>query len=106
MTSSINIIAKFEASFEAFETTDDRTNDLFMTQIYDAIVNIFHFICYDSVGARHNLMGLIDEDAGYTTEYGESFPVRSAQVSTLQTSTQRRTLPLTAKKRRLSTRQG
>ena len=106
MTSSTDIIAKSEASFEAFERTDGRTNDLYVTQTYDAIVKIFHFIRYDSVGARRNLMGLINEDTAYTTEYGESSPGRSARVSTLETSTQRRTLPLTAKKRRPSTRQG
>ena len=45
-----------------------------MTQIYNAIANIFYPIRYDSVGATHNLMGLIDEDAAYATEYGELFP--------------------------------
>ena len=57
MTSSTDTIVKFEASFEAFETTDDRPTDIYVTQIYDAVVKIFHFIRYDSVGARHNLMG-------------------------------------------------
>ena len=71
MTSSTDIIAKFEAEFEAFETTDERPTDLYVTQIYDAIAKIFYPIRYDSVGARHNLMGLIDEDAAYATEYGE-----------------------------------
>ena len=74
MTSSTDIIAKFEAAFEAFETTDERLNDLYVTQIYDAIANIFYPILYNSVGATQNLMGLIDEDAAYATEYGESFP--------------------------------
>ena len=74
MTSSTDIIAKFEADFEAFETTDERPTDLYVTQIYDAIAKIFYPNCYDSVGARHNLMGLIDKDAAYTTEYGEWFP--------------------------------
>ena len=73
MTSLTDIIAKFEAAFEAFETTDERPTDLYVTQIYDAIAKIFYPIRYDSVGARHNLMGLIDEDAAYATEYGESF---------------------------------
>ena len=45
-----------------------------MTQIYDAIANIFYPIHYNSVGARHNIMGLIDKDAAYATEYGELFP--------------------------------
>ena len=45
-----------------------------MTQIYDAIANIFYPIRYDSVGRKHNLMGLIEEDAAYATEYVESFP--------------------------------
>ena len=45
-----------------------------MTQIYDAIAKILYLIRYDSVGATHNLMGLIEEDTAYTTEYGESFP--------------------------------
>ena len=76
-----------------------------MTQIYDVFAKIFHFIRYDSAGERHNLMGLIDEDVAYTTKYGESFPGRSARVSILQTSTQRRKLPLTAEKMRPSTRQ-
>ena len=74
MTSSTDIIAKFKAAFEAFETTDERPTDLDVTQIYDAIAKIFYPIRYDSVGARHNLMGLIDEDAAYATEYGELFP--------------------------------
>ena len=44
MTSSTDIIAKFEALFEAYETTDDRLTDLCVTQIYVAVVKIFHFI--------------------------------------------------------------
>ena len=67
MTSLTDIIAKFEASFEAFETTNDRPTDLYVTQIYDAISKIFCPIRYDSVGGTHNLMGLIDEDAAYTS---------------------------------------
>ena len=74
MTSLTDIIAKFEAAFEAFETTDDRLTDLYVTQIYEATPKIFYPIRYDSVGATHNLTGLIDEDAAYATEYGESFP--------------------------------
>ena len=74
MTSSTDIIAKFEAAFEAFETTDERPTNLYVTQIYDAIAKIFYPIRYGSLGARHNLVGLIDEDAAYTTKHGESFP--------------------------------
>ena len=50
MTSSTDIIAKFEVAFEAFETTDERPTDLYVTQIYDAIAKIFYPIRYDSVG--------------------------------------------------------
>ena len=74
MTSSSDIIAKFEAACKAFETTDERPTDLYVTQIYDVIAKIFYPIRYDRVGAKHNLMGLIDDDAAYATEYGESFP--------------------------------
>ena len=74
MTSSTNIIAKFEAAFETFETTDERPTNMYVTKIYDAIAKIFYPIRYNSVGARHNLMGLIDEDAAYATEYSKSFP--------------------------------
>ena len=74
MMSSTEIIAKFEAAFEAFKTTEERPTDLYVTQIYDAIAKIFYPIRYVSVGARHNLTGLIDEDAAYATEYGESSP--------------------------------
>ena len=74
MTSSTDIIAKFEAAFKAFETTNERPTDLYMTQIYDAIAKILYLIRYDSVGATHNLMGLIYEEAAYATEYGKSFP--------------------------------
>ena len=63
MTSSTDIIAKFEAVFEALETTNERLTDMYVTQIYDAIAKIFSPICYDSVGEKHNLMGLINEDA-------------------------------------------
>ena len=69
-----NIIAKFEAVFEAFKTTIERQTDIYVTQIYDAIAKIFYPIRYDSVGARHNLMGMMDKDATYATEYGELFP--------------------------------
>ena len=31
-------------------------------------------IRYDNVGAKHNMMGMIDDDAAYATEYGDSFP--------------------------------
>ena len=41
MTYSIDIIAQFEVAFEAFETTDEHPNDLYVTQIYDAIDMIF-----------------------------------------------------------------
>ena len=74
MTSSTEIIAKFEAAFEAFKTTNERSTDVYVTKIYDAIAKIFYPIRYDSVGATHNLMGLIEEDVAYATEYGESFP--------------------------------
>ena len=74
MTSSTDIIAKFEAVFEAFETTNERPTNLYVTQIYDAIAKIFYPIRYDIVGATHNLMGMINEDAAYATEYGELFP--------------------------------
>ena len=74
MTSSTDIIAKSEAAFKAFETTNEPPTNLYVTQIYDTIAKIFYPIRYDSVGARHNLMGLIDEDAVYATEYGESSP--------------------------------
>ena len=60
MTSSTNIIAKFEAEFEALETSNKRPTDLYITQIYDAISKIFYPIYYDRVGATHNLMGMID----------------------------------------------
>ena len=69
MTSSTDIIPKSEKSFEVFKTTDDRPTNLYVTKIYDAVVKIFHFIRYDSAGARHNLMGLLDEDPAYTSEY-------------------------------------
>ena len=69
-----NIIAKFEAAFETFETTDKRPTDLYVTQIYDAIAKIFYPIRYSSVGDRHYLMGLINDYAAYTTKYSESFP--------------------------------
>ena len=74
MKSVTDIIAKFEAAFEAFQTTDEHPTNLCVTHIYDAISKIFYPIRYDSVGATHNLMGLIDEDASYATEYGELFP--------------------------------
>ena len=74
MTSSTDIIAKFEAAFEAFETTDDRPTNLYVTQIYDDIDKIFCPNHFDSVGATQNLMGLIDKDAAYASEYGELFP--------------------------------
>ena len=60
MTSTTNIIANFKAAFEAFETTDQSPTNLYVTQIYDDIAKIFYPIFYNSVGARHNLMGLID----------------------------------------------
>ena len=68
MTSSTDIIAKFEAAFEAFKTTNERLTNLYVTQIYDTIANIFYPIRYDGVRAMHNLVGLIDEDAAYATE--------------------------------------
>ena len=74
MTSSTDIIAEFKAVFEASKTTNEHPTDMYVTQIYDATAKIFYPIRYDRVGARHNLMGLIDEDAAYATEYGESFP--------------------------------
>ena len=40
MTSSTDIIAKFEEAFEAFEAIDKRPTDLYVTQIYDATTRI------------------------------------------------------------------
>ena len=74
MTSTTNIIAKFEAAFKAFETTDERPIDFYVTQIYDAIANIFYPIRYNRVGSRQNLMGLIYKNDAYATEYGKLFP--------------------------------
>ena len=68
-----DIIAKSEAAFECFKTNNKRPTNLYVTQIYDAIAKIFPPICYDSVGAKQNLMGLIDEDPEYATEYGKWF---------------------------------
>ena len=58
-----DIITKFEAAFEDFETTNERPTDLYLTQTYDAIAKIFYPVRYDSVGEKHNLMGMIDKDA-------------------------------------------
>ena len=41
MTSSTDIIAKFDAAFEAFEMTDERLTDLYVAQIYDTFAKIF-----------------------------------------------------------------
>ena len=73
MTSTTNILAKVEAAIKASETTDECPTDLYVTQIYDTISKIFYPIRYDIVGAKHNLMGLVDEDTSYATEYSESF---------------------------------
>ena len=74
MTTLTDIIANYEAAFKAFETTNERPTNLYVTQIYDAIAKIFYPIRYDSVGSRHNLMGLINDNAAYATKYVESFP--------------------------------
>ena len=74
MTSSTDIIAKFEAAFEDFKMTNELPTNLYVTQIYNVIAKIFYPIRYDNVGARHNLMGLINDDAEHTTKYGDSFP--------------------------------
>ena len=74
MASSTDIIANFEAAFEAFKTTNERPTNLYVTKIYDAISKIFYPIGYNIVGARHNLMRSINNNTAYTTEYGESFP--------------------------------
>ena len=60
MTFSTNIIAKFEAAFKAFETTNERPTDQYVTQINDSIARIFYPIRYERVGVTHNLMGLVD----------------------------------------------
>ena len=52
MTSSTDIIAKFEAAFEAFETTNERPTDMYVTQIYDAIAKIFYLIRTTALGRR------------------------------------------------------
>ena len=74
MTSLTNIIAKFKAAFETFKTTNERPTNFYVTQIYDAIAKICYSIRYNSVGARHNLMGLIENKATYTTKYGKLSP--------------------------------
>ena len=106
MTSLTDIIAKFEAAFESFKTTDKRSTDMYVTQIYDTIAKIFYPLRYDRVGATHNLMGLIEENAAYATEYGESFPrtsrpnIYASDINTMKDAS------LDIQKSRLSTRQG
>ena len=73
MTSSNNIIAKFEAAFEAFKTTDERPTNFTLHKFMTPSPS-FYPILYDSVGDKHNMMGMIDKDAAYATKYGESFP--------------------------------
>ena len=74
MTFLTGIIAKFESAFKALETTIERLTNLQVTQIYDDIANIVYPIRYNSFGSKHNLMGLISNDAAYATEYGKLFP--------------------------------
>ena len=84
MTSLTNIIAKSEAAFEAFKTTDESPTDLYVKQIYDAIAKTFYPIHYNSVGARPNLMGMIDDDAVYavlSSWYGRSCRPSSIRVT-------------------------
>ena len=57
MTSSTDIIAKFEAAFKAFKTTNERPTVLYVTQIHYAISKIVYPIRYDIFGDNHNLMG-------------------------------------------------
>ena len=75
MKSLTNIITKSEAAFEVSKTTDERPTNLYVTKIYDAIAKIFYPVRYDIVGYNHNLMGMIDYNAAYATEHGESFPL-------------------------------
>ena len=74
MTSSTDIIEKSESAFKSFKTTNERLTNLYFTQIYNDITNIFYPIRYNIVGAKHKLMGLIDDDAAYATEYSKSLP--------------------------------
>ena len=106
MTSSTDIFAKFEATFKAFERNDERPTDLYVTQIYDAIVKILYPIRYNSVGATHNLMGIIDEDAAYATDYGELFPRPSRPGIYASDFDTTKDVSLDSGKRRPSTRQG
>ena len=46
---------------------------MYVTQIHYAIAKIVYPIRYDIVGANHNLMGMIDDNAAYAIKYGESF---------------------------------
>ena len=38
------------------------------------MAKIFYPILYDSFGAKHNLMGLVDKDNAYANKYSKSFP--------------------------------
>ena len=73
MTSHTNVVAAIAAALVNFPVNHDRPDDVYVQLVFDAIANILYSLTYDTVKGVHNLMGIIQDAAAYTTKYTEAF---------------------------------
>ena len=78
MTSVDDVRARFDAAREMFEVKEGQPTEAYVTKIEETIGGILFSVRYDAAEAKHNLIGLVIDDAEYVDRYGGSFvrPVR------------------------------
>ena len=73
MTSHTDVVAAFAAALVDFPVNHDRPEDAYVQLVFDTIANILYSLTYDTVEGVHNLMGIIQDTASYTTKYTVAF---------------------------------
>ena len=68
------IVAKFLAALDNFESIINQPLDYELTRLREAIAPLLLQIPYDKTGGTHNLIGIIREKPAYLKRYGEAFP--------------------------------
>ena len=79
------ILEKFAHSLDQFKPIVGKPSDSDPTKLREAVAPLLLHIPYDEMGAVHNLIGLIRQEAPYVARYGAVFP-EPARVGAYDTS--------------------
>ena len=79
------IVAKFADVLEQFKPIDGQLSDTDLTRIREVVAPLLLQIPYEETGGTHNLIGLIQPVAAYTTRYGAEF-LEPTRVGTYDTT--------------------